>query len=199
VELLDGEAARSMGLGSSAGGVLLVGFDGLQEQVAWQCAEARRLFAALGLSEHQVLDGAARDEAWRKVSEPPHWVPADPAAQMKLGVLPTQVTQVIEEASGIAQRNRFRAAFVAHAGIGIITGVLAGGDSAQDMAETLKEWRDVARRAGGHAVLEWAPLALKEAVTVWDPPGPAFRIMERIKARLDPRGILSPGRFVGGI
>ncbi len=53
--------------------------------------------------------------------------------------------------------------------------------------------------AGGHALVEWAPLAVKERVAVWDAPGPAVRIMKGLKERLDPRGILNPGRFVGGI
>jgi glycolate oxidase FAD binding subunit len=53
--------------------------------------------------------------------------------------------------------------------------------------------------AGGHARVERAPLAVKERLSVWDAPGPAFRVMARIKERLDPRGILNPGRFVGGI
>jgi glycolate oxidase FAD binding subunit len=36
-------------------------------------------------------------------------------------------------------------------------------------------------------------------VPVWDDPGPSLRIMQRIKAQLDPNGLLNPGRFVGGI
>ena len=44
-----------------------------------------------------------------------------------------------------------------------------------------------------------APLAVKEKVSVWDPPDASVRIMERIKAELDPKGILNPGRFVGNI
>ncbi len=56
-----------------------------------------------------------------------------------------------------------------------------------------------ARGAGGHAMIEWAPLPVKERVSVWDEPGSATRLMKGLKARLDPRGILNPGRFVGGI
>lgn len=202
VELLDAEAARGagLGLGGDGGGALLLGFDGLAEQVSWQCEQARRLFAALGLADYRVLDGPAREEAWRRVSELPRGIAADPAAQMKLGVLPAQVTEIIEQAGGAAQRHGLRAAFVAHAGVGVITAVLdAGRESAKGVMDTLREWRDLTRAAGGHALLEWAPLAVKEAVAVWDPPGPAFRIMQRIKAQLDPGGILSPGRFLGGI
>ena len=202
VELLDAPAARRAGLvtGANGGGALLVGFDGLAEQVAWQCEEVRRLFAALGLAEHRVLEGASREDAWRRMTELPQRVMADPAAQMKLGVLSAQVTEVIAEAGAVAHRRGLPAAFVAHAGIGIITAVLGGGwGSAKEVMATLREWREVAREAGGHALLEWAPLAGKEAVAVWDPPGPAFRVMQRIKAQLDPAGILNPGRFVGGV
>ncbi len=53
--------------------------------------------------------------------------------------------------------------------------------------------------SGGELVLEWAPLAVKEEVSVWDAPSPAVRIMQRIKAQLDPKGIMNPGRFVGAI
>ncbi len=37
-------------------------------------------------------------------------------------------------------------------------------------------------------MVEWAPLAVKERVSVWDAPGPAIRIMKGIKDRLDPAG-----------
>ncbi|MEK7878811.1 MAG: FAD-linked oxidase C-terminal domain-containing protein, partial [candidate division NC10 bacterium] len=80
------------------------------------------------------------------------------------------------------------------------TGVLASDrGSAKPVVATIKEWRELVRSTGGHLALEWAPLAVKEQVAAWDPPGPEFKIMERLKAKLDPKGILNPGRFVGGI
>jgi glycolate oxidase FAD binding subunit len=33
----------------------------------------------------------------------------------------------------------------------------------------------------------------------WGEVGPALAIMKRIKERFDPKGVLNPGRFVGGI
>jgi glycolate oxidase FAD binding subunit len=48
-------------------------------------------------------------------------------------------------------------------------------------------------------VLEWAPQAVKAEVPVWDDLGAAGRIMQRIKAQLDPQNLLNPGRFVAGI
>jgi glycolate oxidase FAD binding subunit len=125
---------------------------------------------------------------------------AEPAAATRLSVLPARVTDVIERAADTARRAGLRAAFSAHAGVGSISGVVAAGpDTVAPIVATLRDWRAAARGAGGHAVLESAPLAVKEALDPWDEAGPAFRIMQRIKAQLDPNGILNPGRYVGGI
>jgi glycolate oxidase FAD binding subunit len=200
VELLDGEALGGLDLSSAEGGALLIGFDGLPEQVEWQAEEARKLFEPLGLAEWRLLDGPARDRAWRAVREVGHRVFPEPAAVVKLGVLPTQVVETIEQTASVAQRNGLRSAFSAHPTVGIVTGVLAGGGQlATPVITTLIEWRDLVRSTGGHLALEWAPLAVKEQVAAWDPPGPEFKIMERLKAKLDPKGILNPGRFVGGL
>lgn len=52
---------------------------------------------------------------------------------------------------------------------------------------------------GGAAVLEEAPPEMKQQVDVWGPPRSEWRLMRQIKERLDPGGVLNPGRFVGGI
>jgi len=106
----------------------------------------------------------------------------------------------VEQGGAVAQRNGLRATFRAHAGVGIATAALSGGGADTNaVVATLTEWRGIINGAGGHALVEWAPLAVKERIAVWDTPGPALRIMQGIKARLDPRGILNPGRFAGGI
>jgi glycolate oxidase FAD binding subunit len=82
--------------------------------------------------------------------------------------------------------------------VGVVTGALGLGEI-DAVAEVLREWRGIARGCAGYAVLDWAPLAVKDAVGVWDDSGAAGRIMQRIKTELDPRNILNPGRFVGNI
>ena len=199
LEIVDGEAARALGL-PPTGAALLIGVDGIEEQVEWQCGEVGRLLRPLGASEPAVLDGRARDEVWRALGELGHAGASDASAVMKCGVLPTRLAAVMEEGAAIARRHGLRPALAAHAGVGIATAVLAGdGADASAVVATLTEWRAMVNGAGGHARVEWAPLAVKERLSVWDAPGPAVRIMKRIKERLDPRGILNPGRFVGGI
>ena len=55
--------------------------------------------------------------------------------------------------------------------------------------------------AGSEAqvVIARAPVALKQTLDVWGAPPPSFQLMRSIKGALDPKGILNPGRFVGGI
>jgi len=193
----DGEALRRLGHGGGAG--LLVGLDGIAEQVDWEVAELSRLLGPLGLGETTVLDGAGCDDAWRalaRLGRPGH---DDVAAVMKWAVRPTQVAELMETGTTVALRNGLGAALTAHAGVGIVTAMLTGGADANAAVATLSEWRGLANQAGGQAMVEWAPLAVKERVAVWDAAGPTLRLMKGIKERLDPRGILNPGRFVGEI
>jgi glycolate oxidase FAD binding subunit len=197
LELADGEALRRLGHGTTA--ALLVGLDGIAEQVDWEVAELPRLLGPLGLGETTVLDGAARDEAWRGLARLGHPGHEQVAAVMKWAVLPTRTAELMETGAAAAQRNGLTAALTAHAGVGIVTAILTGGTDTGAVVATLTEWRALVDGVGGHAMVESAPLAVKERVAVWDAAGPTLRLMKGIKERLDPRGILNPGRFVGAI
>jgi glycolate oxidase FAD binding subunit len=176
--------------------VLVVGFDGVREQVDWQRAELARLVgrsadATCGSSTRRR--GRARTRRARGVQHP--------GAVMTLTVLPTQVAELSSRARPWPVRARCKR-------VGRACGsrrharrarLRSRAEDPGAIAAVVAEWRELARAGGGHASLEWAPLAVKSQVPVWDDPGAAGRIMERIKAQLDPRNILNPGRFVAGI
>ncbi len=201
LDLVDAEALRSLGLGAGAGAALLVGVDGLPDQVAWQCGEIGRLLEPIGLLDARVLDGPERDRLWQSRGAIARAAFADTAAIMRWTVLPSQVADCMEQGAAVAQHAGLGAVMAAHAGVGMIDAGLEGGGRAdlERVAIVIGEWRALVHAAGGHAVVQWAPLAVKERVPVWDDPGPALRIMERIKTQLDPRGLLNPGRVDGGI
>ena len=90
VELFDGAAAAGAGLaaGSAApGGTLVVGFDGVPEQVAWQRAELERLTAPLAGRDVRPLEAST----WTRLSGAARAAFPTPAAVMALAVLPSQV------------------------------------------------------------------------------------------------------------
>ena len=67
-------------------------------------------------------------------------------------------------------------------------------------AATVLRWRQVVHDAGGILrVLRLPPEARAEVVIFDDPPPAAFKLMRRLKATFDPRGIFNPGSFVGGL
>jgi len=215
VELLDGTAAfggggtgGALGLGPTLAGaapapptpgaVLVVGFDGLGEQVEWQCAELTRLTAQLGGHHPHAL----ASEVWPRLALGARAAFPVATAVMAFGVLPTQVAELMEQGASAARARGLGTAWAAHAGVGAVSAALATGHEPSEpapIAAILAEWREIARAGGGRATLEWAPLAVKSQVPVWDDPGAAGRIMQRIKAELDPKNVLNPGRFVAGI
>ena len=192
LEILDAAAGAPLGL---KGVTLVVGFDGLREQVEAQAAALAGLAPSLGGREVTTLPA----DAWAKLAAPARDAFGSPAAVMSLSMLPTAVADLMEQGMEAARRRGLASAWAAHAGVGAVSAALAAEREASTVGAVLAEWRALARAAGGHATLVWAPLAVKSAVPVWDEAAAAGRIMQRIKAQLDPKNVLNPGRFIAGI
>ncbi len=101
IELLDAEASQTRGLPGAVEGracaALVVGFDGLAEQVDWQCAQLGQITAALG--GHGVVPVAS---ATLMPSE--RVASGTLAAVMRFSVLPTVVTEIMEQGAGVARQ-----------------------------------------------------------------------------------------------
>jgi glycolate dehydrogenase FAD-binding subunit len=193
LDIVDPVAAAALGLGGEP--ALVIGFDGLGEQVDWQVTELSALVGSLGGGDVTTLPPSA----WSRLPTIAHDAIASPAAVMSLSVLPALVVDTMEQGAQAARQRGLASAWAAHAGVGAVTGALQAGAEPAAVAAVLAEWRTIARTGGGHAALTWAPLAVKSQVPVWDDAGAAGRIMRRMKAQLDPGNILNPGRFVAGI
>jgi glycolate oxidase FAD binding subunit len=48
-------------------------------------------------------------------------------------------------------------------------------------------------------VVREAPLSIKHRLDAWGPTGDYLGLTRRVKEKFDPRGVLNPGRFLGGI
>jgi len=85
----------------------------------------------------------------------------------------------------------------AHAGNGI---AYAACDAPSDL-EVLRRVRADVTALGSNAslVIQRCPIELKRALDVWGDPGSGVALMRALKAKLDPKNTLNPGRYVGGI
>jgi glycolate dehydrogenase FAD-binding subunit len=61
------------------------------------------------------------------------------------------------------------------------------------------DWLSLALHCGGHAMMFTAPSDAKEKIDVWGVPPPTLALMRKIKNEFDPKAVLNPGRFVGGL
>ncbi|HXH83833.1 MAG TPA: FAD-binding oxidoreductase [Candidatus Tectomicrobia bacterium] len=146
--------------------------------VAWCAGEPAAVARSLRELDSLAQGKARRDLDARRLTS---W-PADSAAVvLRLSLLPSDVQEALE---GLPE--------TAKASVTLAHGVARVGLDADH-----PELRARVERLGGTWALERAPLDLKRALDVWGPPPPAFAVMERLKREFDPRGTLSPGRFVG--
>ena len=67
------------------------------------------------------------------------------------------------------------------------------------MASLIGSLTAEAVKNGGNLIVERAPRALKEKASVWGQTRSDAVVVRRLKEKLDPAGIMNPGRFVGGV
>jgi glycolate oxidase FAD binding subunit len=67
------------------------------------------------------------------------------------------------------------------------------------LLHTLRELPRLVAAEGGYAVIDSAPRHVKEQLDVWGPPPASLPLLKALKSKFDPEGILSPGRFIGGL
>ncbi len=107
--------------------------------------------------------------------------------------------QFLSLARQAAEGEGVRMAGIAQPGVGIVhLGLWA--ERLGDVTERLvANVRKSAVSLGGVLVVEQYPAGFEGERDVWGAPGDVLQSMRGLKSVWDPRGILSPGRFVGGI
>jgi len=161
---------------------LAVGFEGLEESVEVQAARCLSLFSqhafsAINQATYEPLAGFHAG-AFERIWEHPFVVRADVA---------------LDQAAALARAGAWRdGELLVDFGTGRL---LAGLDELPDEA-----WGELVAEvaaAGGHVVVERAPVAFEERHEVFAPPKKEWELARRLKEALDPKGTFAPGRLPG--
>ena len=118
-----------------------------------------------------------------------------------------QLPRFAEATRRAAEAGKYRYATSAHAGSGVLRCWLSPEDAESSPLEAwrvfsslCREGKDEAQARSVHLRMDSGPDSLKGQISVWgeDALEPAsLQVMRNIKKTYDPKGILSPGRFVG--
>jgi FAD/FMN-containing dehydrogenase len=206
LEALDGQALRAispqLGLSVPSGFALAASVAGSRETVERQVRDLARFFAEAQALATATLDEARGEPAWRAIRDVQAHLGGAAQARVvaKIAVPIARTLELFSAAEAIARKSGWRAAITAHAGSGIVRAGFAidAGDLAA-LRDGIGALREQAERVEGTLVLEAAPAALKRSLGAWGTPGDALQVMRRVKAEFDPGGVMSPGRFLGGI
>jgi glycolate oxidase FAD binding subunit len=163
-----------------------------------------REFERLGLeSDTPVfrLDPEPAQLGWTRIADFRAWLVQDHADLIILrATLPIAAS---EEFLGRAQQDAkevgMNLATFSQTGVGVLQLCLLGADQSPAVPAVIRKLRCVAEALGGALVMETCPADLKACLDVWGPPGNDSEVMRKLKLAFDPKGILAPGRFVGGL
>jgi glycolate oxidase FAD binding subunit len=175
-------AGMQMRAGESPGAVADLLFEGLREGIEAQVKRAT-----------QVAAGASTVEATDVWSDRERiCAAADSALVLKFSVVPTKIAECIN-----VIRAKFTRTDVMAQSLGL--GVARCEGAGDQLLSSLNSLRADVRLIGGTLSVLAAPLEIRRQIDVFGEGGSAFPVMVRVKQQFDPKGTLSPGRFVGGI
>jgi len=120
---------------------------------------------------------------------------------LQVGVLPSRIAETLEAiaAGQVDLRSGATPMVTGCAASGSIRVVLTGAD-VEDAAAFVTHLRDAVRGFDGSVVVQAGPRELRTTLDPWGVVEPAaFELMRRLRDEFDPRRVLNPGRFVGGL
>jgi len=117
---------------------------------------------------------------------------------VKISAPPAELAGVLDSVLGATERRGVTPRITGHAGVGVTYVALSGGDE-EAKGQVVEELREIWVRRGGSVVVRQAPLSIKQRLDAWGPTGDYLGLTRRVKEKFDPRGVLNPGRFLGGI
>jgi glycolate oxidase FAD binding subunit len=194
--------------------LLLVNCEGMDEAVERQLADIAGVCHGHGASTLQTLSGEAqqllRQRLEAATSPPPPLSPLEGQGAgggvvvMRLGTPPSRVHAVMESVAQMLNHAASEAMIIGDCGVGLVRLYVeyarpVVGALEEPLLRALRELPGLVVADGGYAVVENAPPDVKGQINVWGPPPSSIALLAALKRTFDPEGILSSGRFIGGL
>jgi glycolate oxidase FAD binding subunit len=201
VEVLNRPAAAALELGDEP--LLIVGCGGSEEEIDVQGQRLQDLAGKQRVRIYAETEGALVYQRLRDFPGGgvfPRFLRGgrDGFLGCKLSLLPSKLARVLSDIEAEAGAKKMGCAVLSHIGSGIAQVRCGAGDD-DAVVQFAQRLRAMARQADGWAVFDVLPARLKTRLDTWDAEVPGISLMRGVKKMLDPKGRLSPGRFVGGI
>ncbi|MEM6451275.1 MAG: FAD-binding oxidoreductase [Cyanobacteria bacterium P01_D01_bin.105] len=189
-----------MALNQSNSHGIVARFQGVAAGVEEQSERLRKIAATHNLGVQQ-LDGKADTAFWQGSAA----LIRSSSQLCKVGLKPSSIPSFLALAEQIIPRAQVR--LYGSSGLGwvqfdhIDEAASDAGDMTADFLETdvIEKLRSHCEANAGFLTLLQAPKTLKAKADIWGYTGNALGVMSSIKQKFDPHGLLSPGRFVGGL
>ncbi len=174
---------------------LLVEFGDVEAVVQRQLRQAE---------EAARLRGAVEDQVWRGQVAHRHWEALKPLPSgwgvTFRGIVPSAaVDPFLHAAEEAAQAHGQGTRALVYPGRGVVYLGLPRALAPAAVAALLQELGALARSLGGHVTLERAPPEAKRGLDVWGLAPSGLSLMDRVRRKFDPMGVLNPGRYHGGL
>ena len=149
----------------------------------------------------QLSDQEGSRASWRLIADFSNWFHVtSPESLVLKGTMPTaHCEEFLSLAQQEAGNEKVKVTSITQVGVGIMVLGLVGSNGANPMVPLVTRLRKSLEKLGGALTVIAAPVEFKEQVDAWGTPGSGLKMMRKLKAAWDPKGILAPGRFVGGI
>lgn len=185
--------------------VVAVAMEGVQEAVARMQAEIMAGALAMGCTDQVLLQGGDHPSFWEGYSLLPGRLAQEfpDLLSVKINYPISCYAELLEAVGSMSSKAGFDYVVLCHAGSGVARIHYPGnpgreGDGDRRTA-VIQQILDQCADLGGNLIVERARPELKGALPLWGRLRNDLIIIQRIKEELDPAGLFSPGRFVGGI
>lgn len=179
--------------------MLVTGFGGDPETVAWQSDQSREMMEQNGGKGVTTI----ADESQQHIQETIQEFSANNGNTeriiVKVNLKRTDIAEFSEHIIGASWTHNVQMMALLGNGVLYLTIPVVSETDFQALSDVLTALRQSALEVQGNLIIERAPRELKRYIDVWGPVGKTLHLMKQVKAKFDADGLLNPGRFIASI